>query len=267
MIDYAVLGLAGADMPEDFDMLSKLLQPAFAGIGFEVVNDSWIIMRGGLPQSAGAVCICGTGTNAAAQNVSGDKAILRSLDYMIGSYGGGGDIAAEALHYAFRADEKTGDPTRLVEELPRLFGVSRLDELIPMVYPQIDEQTITMMTGISELVFKLANEGDSVCQEILIDMGRVLGRMTAGVIERTRQSGSNVNVVMGGRVLTGDSPLIRDALTLELHKRVPRAKLIKAWLPPVAGAWLMALDRLAPLDSVQDEITDAIVASFDKVIR
>ena len=138
-IDYAVLGLAGADMPEDFEMLRKLLQPAFAGIDFDVVNDAWIIMRGGLPRSVGAVCICGTGTNAAAENVRGEKAILRSLDYIIGSYGGGGDIAAEALHYAFRADEKTGDATKLAQELPSLFGVNKLDDMIPMIYPRPSE--------------------------------------------------------------------------------------------------------------------------------
>ncbi len=261
-IDYAVLGLAGADMPEDFEMLRKLLQPAFAGIDFDVVNDAWIIMRGGLPRSVGAVCICGTGTNAAAENVRGEKAILRSLDYIIGSYGGGGDIAAEALHYAFRADEKTGDATKLAQELPSLFGVNKLDDMIPMVYPRPSKTALAKMNRISELVFKLANEGDVVCQDILIDMGKVLGKMVSGVIERTGQSRSYINVVMGGRVLTGDSPLIRDALALELHKKVPHAELIKSWLPPVAGAWLMALDKLDPHNKHRSEVKAEIEASF-----
>lgn len=261
-ISYAVLGLAGADMPEDFEMLRKILQPVFASIDFDVVNDSWIIMRGGLPRSVGAVCICGTGTNAAAENEQGDKAILRSLDYMIGSYGGGGDIAAEALHYAFRADEKTGDPTRLTQELPLLFGVNSLNEIIPWIYPKLSEQAINKMRNISEIVFRLANEGDQVCQDILIDMGRVLGRMTAGVIERTGQSDQCVSVVMGGRVLTGDSPLIRDALILELHRRVPRAEIIKSWLPPVAGAWLMALDRIQAYEANETQLVENIEAAF-----
>lgn len=261
-IDYAVLGLAGADMPEDFEMLRKLLQPAFAGIDFDIVNDAWIIMRAGLPRSVGAVCICGTGTNAAAENDQGDKAILRSLDYLIGSYGGGGDIAAEALHYAFRADEKTGDSSKLTKELPSLFGVDSLAEIIPYIYPRLTEEAIDKMNKISQVVFRLANEGDRVCQDILIDMGKVLGKMVSGVIERTGQSRSYINVVMGGRVLTGDSPLIRDALALELHKKVPHAELIKSWLPPVAGAWLMALDKLDPHNKHSSEVKAEIEASF-----
>lgn len=263
-IDYAVLGLAGADMPEDFVNLKKLLQPAFAEIDYEIVNDTWLILRGGLPRSVGAVCVCGTGTNAAAENEKGDKAILRSLDYMIGSYGGGGDIAAEALHYAFRADEKTGEPTRLVYELPVIFGVDDLDGIVPLIYPQPDESAIEIMKTISELVFKLSNEGDGVCQEILIDMGRTLGKMTAGVIEQTGQSDTCVDVVMGGRVLTGASPLIRDALALELHKKAPYAKLIQSWLPPVAGAWLMALDRVDLLSTADKLITSRIEAAFSR---
>ena len=39
--------------------------------------------------------------------------MLRSLGYALGNYGGGGDITQEALHFAFRADEKTGPDTLL----------------------------------------------------------------------------------------------------------------------------------------------------------
>ncbi len=243
-LSYVFLGLAGADLPADFELLYGLLGPVFEGIPFKIVNDAWIIMRSGTTSPWGAVCICGTGSNSAAAHPDGTQAILRSLGYTLGNYGGGSDIAHEALHHAFRADEKTGPETMLEQELPKLFRASDMDDLVTRFYPETDPNVYHVMKKVPPLVFELASKGDRVCQDILIHMGDVLGEMTAGVIKRVNIQDMEVPVVIGGSVFHGSNPLLIDAFTLAIHRTAPRAHIIVPVLPPVAGAYLYGLDAI-----------------------
>ena len=66
--------------------------------------------------------------------------ILRALNYHLGGGGGGGDIAYDALHYAFRSNEKTYKHTALARELPILFGYENADDLLNNLYPGAFDQ-------------------------------------------------------------------------------------------------------------------------------
>lgn len=243
-ISYAYLGLAGADLPSDFEMLYKLLNPVFGEVPFKIVNDAWIIMRSATTSPWGAVCICGTGSNAGAAHPDGQQAILRALSYSLGNYGGGGDITREALHYAFRADEKTGPDTLLEKYLPEVLGASDIEDLLGKFYPDQEDGIYLKMKKVPPLVFELASKGDKVCQDILIRMGEILGDMTAGVIKRLDMCSMEIPVVLGGSVFHGNSPLLIDAFTLSIHKTAPKAYMQLPTLPPVAGAYLYGLDSL-----------------------
>lgn len=243
-INYAFLGLAGADLPSDFEMLYKLLDPVFKKVPYKIVNDTWIIMRSGITSPWGAVCICGTGSNSGASHPNGEQAILRSLGYSLGNYGGGSDIAREALHYAFRADEKTGPDTLLETCLPEVLGAKDMEDLLSKYYPNIEPDIYIKMKKVPPLVFELASKGDKVCQDILIRMGDILGDMTAGVIIRTKMEDMDIPVVLGGSVFHGNNPLLVDAFTLAIHKTAPKAHIHMPTLPPVAGAYLYGMDAL-----------------------
>lgn len=60
-IEYVYLGLSGADLPSDFELLNELCDEIFRGASFQIVNDAWISIRSGLKGKWGAVSICGTG--------------------------------------------------------------------------------------------------------------------------------------------------------------------------------------------------------------
>lgn len=242
-IEYVYLGLAGADLPSDFELLNELCDGIFRGASFQIVNDAWISMRSGLKGKWGAVSICGTGSNAGACHPDGRKIILSALSYELGNYGGGAHITEKALHYAFRAYEGTGKETVLVKELPRLFEAVDMEDLLPKFYPQklINDG---MLQRVPPLVFKLANNRDWVCQQILIDMGHVLGEMVAGVIKRLGMEDMEVPVVLGGSIYKGDNPLLINELTTTLHTQVPKAYIKIPLLPPAVGAYLSALDSI-----------------------
>jgi len=242
-IEFVCLGLAGADLEQDFILLNGICRKIFNNIPFKVLNDAWLILKSGLTTPWGAVSICGTGANAAVISHKGEKAILRALSYELGNYGGGEYIAKEAMHHAFRCNEKTGPYTMLEEHLPAIFEVETMEEILDLFYPQ-KKDVDKYMNKIPPLVFNLARQGDAVCQMILMQMGRTLGEMLGGLIRRMEMHEMKVPVVLGGSIYNGNNPLLIDEFTTALHRIVPDAYLIFPTLSPVAGAYLIALEEI-----------------------
>lgn len=242
-ISFVFLGLSGADLPEDFDLLNTICKNIFRHIPFEVVNDSWIIMRSGLKKPHGAVSIYGTGANAAAINKDGQMSILRALNYNLGGAGGGPEIARAALHFAFRANEKTYQSTRLETEIPKLLGYKDIHHLLKSMYPE-NKLSTDDFNKITPLVFELASNGDEVSIEILQEKGITHGQMINGVLEQSNMIDEEFSVVLGGSVFKGQGNTFINSIKETVHSKSPKAKFIMSKLEPVAGAYLFALDRI-----------------------
>ncbi len=236
------LGLSGADLEEDVKRLHNACLQVFDDLPYTVVNDAWIIMRSGLKSPYGAVCIAGTGTNSAAMNKDGKKAILRALSFILGTYGGGLEIATEALHYAFRADELTYDETLLRTEIPKLLGLKDISEVIPLFYPKrvIDKK---VWGSITPLVSDCAVKGDMVSIDILKKVAKHMALQTIGVMKQVAITNENVPVVVGGRVFTLEAKIFMQTFKEELLKQVPYATIVQPKFTPVVGAYLFALDK------------------------
>ena len=237
------LGLSGADLEEDFKILNDACKTIFEEVPFKIVNDAWIIMRSGVSTPYGAVAIAGTGTNSAAINQKGERAILRALSFTLGTYGGGLDIAREAMHYAFRSEELTYQKTILEEEIPKLFNKTTLSEIIPLFYPKKVVSRIKF-GEITALVNECALKGDQVSQAILTKMGNYIGMQTAGVIKQVKMEKAKFPVVIGGRVFNSKSSLLLNEFTRTLKQSCPNSYIVKPQYSPVVGAYLSALDEL-----------------------
>lgn len=263
-IDYTVFGLCGADGEQDFTSLHELCRRVLGHGRFSLHNDAWIALRAGATENWGVVTICGSGGACAGRNKSGDEVILRNLSYELGNVGGGMDIARRALHCAFRSEEKTGEPTRLEAEIPKLFKKQRMSEIVHVVTAAMpealskrteeDENNTASQRGLTRddymavlydfplLVCRLANEGDRVCQDILVRTGSAMGEIAAGVIKRLGMSGIEFNVTLMGGVFYSDNPLFVDEYTTTVHRVAPRARIAVSRQRPDIGAYHLALD-------------------------
>lgn len=242
-ISFIFLGLAGADIPSDFELLNGICKDLFGQIPFEVVNDSWIIMRSGTKEPYGAVSIYGTGANAAAINSQGKMSILRALGHPFGAAGGGYEISQDALHYAFRSNEKTYKKTALEDHIPKLMGYKDIESLLSDMYPE-NKLGQDILRKITPLVFDLAHKGDEVCIEILDRKGRTQGEMINGVIEQSGMTGQAFPIILGGSVFKGVGHTFKNSIARTVHSKSPQADFIFSTLEPVAGAYLFALDRI-----------------------
>jgi N-acetylglucosamine kinase-like BadF-type ATPase len=174
----------------------------------------------------------------------GRQATLRALSYQLGDYGGGNDITSEAMHYAFRSNELTGENTMLEKHLPNILDAKDMNDLVGKFYPDTDPEMDSKMKKVPPLIFELAAMGDTVCQDILIKMGTILGRMTSRVIKSLNMESMEIPIVIGGSVFHGNNPLLQDAYTLTIHKTAPKAYIIIPKASPVIGAFLYGLDEL-----------------------
>jgi N-acetylglucosamine kinase-like BadF-type ATPase len=242
-IALVFLGLSGADLESDYKRLTEACKPIFKDVPFKIVNDAWIILRSGIKTPYGAVCICGTGTNSAAINKTGEKAILRALSYTLGTYGGGLDIAREALHYAFRADELTYEDTLLRTAIPAMLNKSSIAECVDLFYPT---RTISKQQfgDITPLVSKCALLGDKVSTKILQNVAYHIALQTVGVIRQVDMTTEQIPVVIGGRVFSIEAPIFLTTFTETIKQYCPNSFIVHPEFAPVVGAYLFALDEL-----------------------
>ena len=241
-INRVHLGLSGADFDSDFAVLNTICGEIFMDIPFTISNDCWLGLRIASPDNTGVVASCGTSINVAGRKEDGQEFILRSQGYELGNWGGGADLIRDALHYAFRSEEWTGQKTRLETEIPKLMGYDTLERMVtPLMKKEIGHYSLL---SISDLVFQLANEGDGVCRDLLVKVGRTLGEMTVGIIRRMGLCAEPIRVYAAGGLTKGDNPLLLDEFTTTVHRTAPYARIEVVKRPPAYGAYLLARDAM-----------------------
>lgn len=240
-LKFLVLALSGADTHPDFDILYQTCDRFLTHGRYVIVNDTWAALYAEVSDGCGIISVCGTGSGCSGMNIHGQRVRLRNLTYEKGNRGGGLQISIMAIHYAFRSEEKTGEYTALQNEIPALMGLNNLGELALLNFKaaELPEKLFKLPV----LICRLANEGDAVCQKILIENGRALGENACGVIKRLGMEQSEFPAILAGSLFKSSSPLMMDEYTTTVHRIAPRVKIRTANERPVRGALLMAMEK------------------------
>ncbi len=239
-ISYGVLGLAGADQTRDIEILEPICKKVMGSIPFELMNDTWIGLRSG--SEYGIVSICGTGAAHAGINRDGRKVIFRNIDYLTGNRGGGAEVVEKAIHYAFRSNEGTYHGTAIEADLPDLFKVSTMNEVVDVIRDRGVPDNVAY--EIPKLVLELAEEGDYVAGMIIEDMAKTEGQYGAELIRRLGMDACAVPCVMIGSMFATQHPLLIQPYMNEIKKAANAAYPVYPEQPPVNGAVLLAIDYL-----------------------
>lgn len=248
-VDFGFFGLAGADLPVDF----ALLTPAIEGLNLarrvRIKNDTMVALRAGLKRRWGVAVICGTGFNAGGIGPDGREVQLPGLGALSGDWGGGGDIAQEVIRLICRAWDGRGQPTALTEMVLAALELPSVEELISQLYQsqldyypgQFDQRRLLALVP---LVFEAAYAGDQVAQELLVRVGTEVGVTANAIIQRLGLENTDVEVVLGGSIFKGKGPLLIDTVTQVVHRVAPQATIVLPEFEPVVGAVLLALENL-----------------------
>jgi N-acetylglucosamine kinase-like BadF-type ATPase len=235
-VDAAAFSLAGADYAEDFALLEDEL-PRRLGLGCVpfVVNDSIGALRAGAPDWTGISVVSGTYNAVGARSADG-----RVFHHGFWPDGvGGRDLGRHALKAVYRADLGLGPATALTERALELFKVHDVTALL-YAFTRRGGLPESESDRLAPAVLDLADEGDPVARSIVSAGGRMLGRQARVSAARIELPIEGTRVVLAGSVFAHPTALLADSVMAEL----PGAEQVRHGPPPVAGAVLLALDRL-----------------------
>ncbi|GMV90282.1 MAG: N-acetylglucosamine kinase [Candidatus Hydrogenedentota bacterium] len=258
-IDAIGMGIAGADIPEDYEMLEReIFTPLFGDIPRDFQNDSMAGLRGGTREPYGIVIACGTGCVSAGKNRAGDHARVGGLGPEFGDICSGSDIGRQGIQRVWQARDGIIPETLLTRKFVERAGCSSVEELFYKLYRR--EITYFDLEPMAKLVFDAAFEGDAAACDILRSGGKYLGAMVNAVARKLGMSHEDFDVVMAGSVFKGSSPVLVDAMREVLHQECPQARTIMPTYEPVVGALLMAME-------VKREVTPATYENLSGALR
>jgi len=241
-VQLGMFCLAGADLPEDYAMLSEAIEDLGLCQKVVIKNDSMAALRSGLSRPWGVVVICGTGTNAAGNAPDGQELVLPGLGHISGDWGGGEGISQEIIRLVMRAWDGRGRPTALSQMVLDALGASSPEVLLRMLYRNRLERD--QLLGLVPLLFEAAYAGDEVACQLVREVGMEVGVTARTILRRLSLQDTDVQVVLGGSIFKAKGPLLIDAVTEVIHEVAPRASIVLPEVEPVVGALLLALEAV-----------------------
>ena len=233
--------LAGADLPREEQELRAEIERHGWSETSVVGNDTFALLRAGTTDGIGVAVVCGAGINCVAVAKDGRTHRFPALGRISGDWGGGGHIGSEALWLAVRAEDGRGKPTALLAAVIAHFGTSTVAEAVERIHfgeADADEHALC------QVLFDVAGSGDQVALEVVERLVEEIAVLADVSLRRLDLLEEQVDVVLGGGVLTGTGDIVVGAVRGRLSVSAPMARIRVVDLPPVVGAALLGLDAI-----------------------
>lgn len=247
-IAMIVAGLAGVDRPIDKSkmkkgLLDKLDLPNRTDLHF--TNDLIIALYGAVKRNFGVVVNAGTGAIALGKNQQGEKARADGWGYLLGDGGSGFWLGLKAIKASLKAYDGRGPATSLQDSIKNYFSLDQIENIINLVYDSPQEELLLKISRLAPLVFKEAEKGDQVADNILQKGGKKLGHTACAVIQKLDLEDVEVPIVLLGGIFKNS---YLDAFLEELQREIeciaPEAKFVDPLYPPVLGGLLLGAEKL-----------------------
>jgi N-acetylglucosamine kinase-like BadF-type ATPase len=254
--------LAGADLPDEEAELRQLIASQGWSGTVSVVNDTFAVLRAGLDDSGahwGVGVVCGAGINCVGVAPGGETTRFLALGEMSGDWGGGGQLGAEALWWAVRAEDGRGPDTGLRTAVPAHFGVGRVEDVVIGLYRGTIRHA--ELHGLVPVLFAVAGRGDQVAADVVRRQASEICTMATVAARRLRLAGA-VPVVLGGSLMTARDPLLSGTIRELILAELPGADVRTVDVPPVAGAALLGLDHVGAPPGVAARLRESAAATW-----
>jgi N-acetylglucosamine kinase-like BadF-type ATPase len=240
--DRAEIYLAGADLPEELELLTTALSAEAWAREIRLENDTFALLRAGTDAADAVAVVCGAGTNCVGRTGDGRTARFPSLGRLSGDWGGGGHLAWLTLWHAVRAEDGRGPGTDLAKAVADHFGLSTAEEVGKRVH--LGDIDWADLSGLAPLLFAAAAGGDGVARAVVARQAEEIVALATVAARRLGLLDATFTVVLGGGVLRARHPLLMDPVEDGIRTAAPKATITVVDAPPVLGAGLSALDAL-----------------------
>jgi N-acetylglucosamine kinase-like BadF-type ATPase len=248
--DAVAIGIAGADRPEDNQVLRQILARLGFRDGVVVTNDARIAFVAGSPSRVGLALVCGTGSIAWGRNAAGEVARAGGWGWHLGDEGSGFWIGVRAVREALRASDGRGPATRLQDSLIAHFEIAKPEQILRAVYD--GEFPRHRVAAFAVRVEEAALAGDEAARSILAAASNELVLAAASVRERLRLGTGPYDVVLSGGTFRA-VPTLEDAVAARLETPparmpapTPAPRIVRLREDPALGAVRLAVEALSP---------------------
>jgi N-acetylglucosamine kinase-like BadF-type ATPase len=241
-LDLAVLLLAALDFPDEEASYREAADRRRWASETVVGNDTFAVLRAGSERGFGLAVVCGAGINCLGVAPDGRTMRFPALGRISGDWGGGDDVGAEALYAAARAEDGRGPDTILEQRVPEHFGLATPVELArALIDRKLDGERLAEL---APLVLAAADE-DAVAGAIVDRLADEVVAMVRAMVTRLDLAGDELDLVLGGGLLQAGNARLLGRIVDSVREVGPRLAVRVARYPPVVGAALVALDRVA----------------------
>lgn len=256
-IAASVYGMAGIDVPSQKIRMEDYL----AKKGFKnalVVNDSFLGVKAGCTKGYGISFVNGTGNSVGGVDRDGKQLQVGGTGEFFGDLNGATGMSGAVICAVYSMFYRCGEKTSMAEKFFALLGIESPEQFTEAIYDQYFAGTLTNKDIHNEVLYKAANEGDTVALSLLKSFGDQFALSIGGCINNLN-FGEEVEVVLiGSASLKALSPVMMDhcrerieALTGKKITMLPLSN------PPAAGALIWAAEL-----AFGSEYTDTIRAKI-----
>jgi N-acetylglucosamine kinase-like BadF-type ATPase len=243
----AQLLLAGMDLPEELSALRAVMERLNWSEQLAIGNDTEALLRAGTDRGWGVAVVCGTGINCLGVAPEGWKSKSREARFLSfgavsGDWGGGGDVGLAALAAAVRAADGRGPRSVLERRVPAHFGLRDTFEVARAFH--LGKIPMIRLGELAPIVLGAGDE-DPVAAGILQRLVDEVLAFAGAALRRLELTGTDPDVVLGGRLLRSVSASLVDAIAAGVREVAPGANVVVSPSEPIVGAALLGLDAIA----------------------
>ncbi len=199
MVRAAVLGLAGADRPQEQTLVRAWAERFGLAKDVVAVNDAQLLLAAGTPEGWGIALVAGTGSIAFGRTPDGRTGRAGGWGYLLGDEGSAYALVMSALQEVAHSADGRGPPTVLTERFLEALGGERPMDLIPAVYRGGWDRTA--LAGLAPMVLEAAEQGDAVASRIAAQGAHQLALTVAAAAMRLELPPDKLPLAMTGGTL------------------------------------------------------------------
>lgn len=237
-ITGAGFGVAGYDWPSEASITDETIRRLGLNAPFTFVNDAVPGLVAGAEEGWGVVVVSGTGSNCRGWDREHKReGRVTGHGVLMGEGAGGTELLHRSMQLIGYAWSKRGPMTALADAIVKYIGAKDLEDLM-RGYTTYEFE---IGAEAAPIVFRVAEEGDPVAQELIHWAGCELGEMANAVIRQLEFENLAFDVVMTGSMFEGGARLIKP-MRETIHKLAPKARLVRLTAPPVLGAAMLGME-------------------------
>ena len=229
--------MAGADWPEDFEVIRCQLDARGLRRRVSIYNDAIGALRAGSPDGFGVSVACGTGTATGARHPDGR---LFHTSYWQAPQGAP-ELGQQVLDAVLRAELGLDPPTRLTARVLDFFKMDTVEEVLHRLTARVRPPDPSL-GPLARALLDETLQGDPAALSIAHRHGTALGDYALVAAQRVGLAHTGFTLVMAGGVLRHPAPALRAALVERVRAVAPEVRPLMSRFEPVVGAVLLALE-------------------------